>query len=387
MDAPGTASVTFSDPSYAVSQSASTTTTHPGEKVTYTVTVTNTGGWAYTTADPARFTGDLSDVLDDAQYDGDASAGAAVTGTTLTWSGALAPGASTTITYSATVGSPRSGNGTLLSTLAPTAHGGRCDPADACTATTNVQSFSITKTADAMRVSPGGKLTYTVTLTNTGVVDYTAADPASFRDDLSQVRDDALYDDDATGGATVSGDTLTWSGPLSAGASTVITYSVDGDRARKRRSASRQHRLPHGARRILRSRGELPHHDAVAAYTVTTSASTPGPVNPGARVVYTITVTNTGQFAYTSAAPATFLDDLSDVMGRCLLQRRRDLGRDAEGNHARVVGQPADRGDADGLLLGHREEREQRQQQTDQHGDGRGERLVRGGRLRNGHPG
>ncbi|BAU86734.1 hypothetical protein SLA_5865 [Streptomyces laurentii] len=44
-----------------------------------------------------------------------------------------------------------------------------------------------------------------MTVTSTGTTAFTAADPASFTDDLSGVLDDATYSNDATGGATVTG--------------------------------------------------------------------------------------------------------------------------------------------------------------------------------------
>ncbi|MFD5560201.1 DUF7927 domain-containing protein [Kitasatospora griseola] len=68
-------------------------------------------------------------------------------------------------------------------------------------------------------------MTYTVTVHNTGLIDCTDANPASFTDDLADVLNNAAYNNDATGGATVSGTTLTWSGPPAAGASVTVTVS------------------------------------------------------------------------------------------------------------------------------------------------------------------
>ena len=90
----------------------------PGGTVGYTVTVENTGGFTYTDADPATITDDMTGVLDDATYNGDA---AADTGTVddsglpiLAWAGPLAPGETATITYSATVSDPLSGDGLMV---------------------------------------------------------------------------------------------------------------------------------------------------------------------------------------------------------------------------------------------------------------------------------
>ena len=65
-----------------------------------------------------------------------------------------------------------------------------------------VQSYTVAKTSSVQTVSPGGVISYTVTVTNTGSVPYTAAAPASFTDDLSQVLNGATYNGDASGGAT-----------------------------------------------------------------------------------------------------------------------------------------------------------------------------------------
>src|SRR5690606_12184726 len=66
----------------------------------------------YTEQTPASITDDLSDVLDDADYNGDASVvfsedsssdAPVVTGDTLVWTGPLAAGEVATITYSVTI--------------------------------------------------------------------------------------------------------------------------------------------------------------------------------------------------------------------------------------------------------------------------------------------
>ncbi|MFR0656923.1 hypothetical protein SB719_20470, partial [Pantoea sp. SIMBA_079] len=61
---------------------------------------------------------------------------------------------------------------------------------------------------------------------NTGTVPFTAANPASFTDNLARVLDDAAYNGDASNGASVNGNILSWSGPLAVGATATITYSV-----------------------------------------------------------------------------------------------------------------------------------------------------------------
>ncbi|WP_413774935.1 hypothetical protein [Actinocorallia sp. A-T 12471] len=94
--------------------------------------------------------------------------------------------------------------------------------------------LGITKRADRTEVAPGGRVTYTVTITNTGDGDTPEGSPATFQDDLSDVLREAVYDDDAvvvSGGGTVSynAPVLSWTGPLEAGASATVAYSVTVD--------------------------------------------------------------------------------------------------------------------------------------------------------------
>ncbi|EYT56245.1 hypothetical protein H490_0103305 [Leucobacter sp. UCD-THU] len=98
-------------PSFDVTKTADPapgTKVQPGETIAYTLTGVNTGD---TVLDPVNIVDDLSGVLKYAEYRGDATAtvsGAAAAapvrnGDTLTWTGALPPGATVTITYSVTV--------------------------------------------------------------------------------------------------------------------------------------------------------------------------------------------------------------------------------------------------------------------------------------------
>ncbi|MGN8051463.1 DUF7507 domain-containing protein, partial [Curtobacterium sp. 22159] len=133
---------------------------------------------------------DLSKVLDDAEYNGDASDGATVDGNTLSWSGPLAIGATQTITYSVTVNNPDTGDNVLKNAVRPTSPGGSCDPDGECTTSTDVRAFTVTKTSSpAGTIHEGDEVTYTVTVKNTGTADFTAANPAAFTDDLSKVLD------------------------------------------------------------------------------------------------------------------------------------------------------------------------------------------------------
>ncbi len=299
------------DPSYTVAKTSSAATVTAGDTVDYTISVTNTGNVPYTTEEPASFTDDLSDVLDDAVYNGDASNGATVSGNTLSWSGPIGLGETVTITYSVTVDDPVTGDSVLTNAVVPDGPGGVCATEDDCTTTTNVSSYTTEKAVSATTANPGDTVTYTVTVTNTGGAAYTDEAPASFDDDLSAVLDDATYNDDATNGAVVDGDTLTWSGALAVGQTITITYSVTVAAAGTGDGVLENVVVPTvpGGECV----GECSTTTELQSYSVakTSSATT---VNPGGIVTYEVTVTNTGQTDYTDEDPASFSDDLTGVL-------------------------------------------------------------------------
>ncbi|ABY22584.1 conserved hypothetical protein [Renibacterium salmoninarum ATCC 33209] len=106
------------------------------------------------------------------------------------------------------------------------------------TNTAKPQSFTVAKTSDKADAKPGDKVNYTLTLKNTGAVDYTTGNPARISDNLSKVIDDATYNNDAVATAgpapSYSAPTLSWAGPLAVDASMTIKYSAtvkaDGQR-------------------------------------------------------------------------------------------------------------------------------------------------------------
>jgi uncharacterized repeat protein (TIGR01451 family)/LPXTG-motif cell wall-anchored protein len=203
----------------------------PGEKVTYTVTVQNTGKAPIT---GGTVSDDLSGVLDDATYNNDATDNGAggsfsYSSPDLSWTGDLAPGATATLTYSVTVNDPDTGDGKLGNVVTSTIPGSNCiagttDPD--CTTGVGVPQLRIKKTADTTAPLPGQKVTYTVTLTNPSATDYTGA---KFTDDLSGDLDDAAYDGDATatgGRVSYAAPALTWAGDVPAGGTVTVTYSI-----------------------------------------------------------------------------------------------------------------------------------------------------------------
>ncbi|WP_157802647.1 DUF7927 domain-containing protein [Sediminihabitans luteus] len=348
-----------------------------GEVVTYTVTVTNTGGFAYVDPDLATFEDDLSEVLDDAQYGNDAAAstGAVVYDEPfLSWSGELAPGAVATITYSVTVDDPVTGDGTLTNAVTgppeancpdpaitdPEAEG--YDPDCSTQVPTLTPALAIAKSADtAGPVLPGDVVTYTVTVENTGQVAYTELAPASFQDDLSEVLDDATADPTSVavtpdqGTALLVGSTLTWSGPLAVGESVAVTYTVtvddpltgDGSLVNVVTGPPESNCDPEQDPADPDCTVTVP----VRSLAIAKTSDAPGQVLPGGDVTYTVTVTNTGGAAYTADDPATIEDDLSAVLDDAVLDES-SVAVDPDQGEATVDGTtltwsgPLDPGDA-----------------------------------------
>lgn len=212
------------------SDPATGSTVVPGQKVTYTVAVKQTGS----VPAAASFTDDLTKVLDDADYNGDATASVGtvnVAGSGLSWNGTVPVGGTATITYSVTVKTPPAGDQQLTNTV--TSDG--CVPVNGqtsdCTTTHPVGAYTVSKTSDPVSgstVIPGQKITYTVHVKQTGAGALTGV---TATDDLSKVLDDAAFNNDATASAgtatfDATAKTLAWTGDLPVGADVTITYSV-----------------------------------------------------------------------------------------------------------------------------------------------------------------
>ena len=120
------------------------------------------------------FTDPLAGVIDDAAYNGDATASTGTvsfTSPNLTWTGNLAAGATATITFSVTVKNPDTGNGILASTITSATLGSNCPAAGTdprCATSVTVSGLTITSTSDVASTTPGGTVHYTVTVTNAG---------------------------------------------------------------------------------------------------------------------------------------------------------------------------------------------------------------------------
>ncbi len=314
-------SVTVLIPGLAVSTTASSATATPGDQVVFTITVANTGQTPYTGTVVSTA---LTDVLDDATFGGEVTASSGVptySAPDLSWTGTLAVGETATITYTVTVRTPDTGNRTMTTTVLAPAAGSTCradstDPACTATVTVLIPALSIGKTADAPTTTPGGRVDYTILVTNTGETAYSGA---VVTDSLAGLLPDAAYNGDAgvVGGGVLdySEPVLTWTGDLLVGATATITYSItvddpdNGDKAMVNAVTS------------TTPGSTCPPGNAVPACTtlvrvlvpalvITKTADVPT-VTAGNVVRYTVTLENTGE---TASAPATFTDPLADVL-------------------------------------------------------------------------
>nr|BFE51507.1 hypothetical protein GCM10017745_49340 [Saccharothrix mutabilis subsp. capreolus] len=293
---------------FTMAKSASTTNAAAGEVVTYTLTVTNTGD---TALQGVVVTDDLTGVVDDATFGSATTTTGTATFTTptLTWTGDLPVGAVATITYTVTVGNPPAGDGNLHNVVTSTSSGAPDTPV---VTDTPIASFTITKTVDRQSALPGDTVTYTVTVTNTGQVAYTAPNSLTVTDDLTGVVDDATFGNATatTGTATFTTPTLTWTGDLAIGAAATITYTVTvndppgGDNQLVNAVSSTTSGAP---------QQPTTTNTPIASFTITKSIDNELPA-AGDTVTYTVTVTNTGQTDYTAPNSITITDDLTGVV-------------------------------------------------------------------------
>ncbi len=315
-----------------VVKAADVDTVVAGGVINYTVTVTNTGGVDYTASSPARITDDLGDVLADAAFQPGSTATVSVAGDRdaelqlpdassdeLVWEGPLVVGESVTIAYTVVVNDPIAPDAVLANTV----FGPPESPCDVgCTVTVPDRQFTIDKSVDAAEAVPGQVLTYTISVENTGDVDYAAPEPlASVTDDLADVLADAVFGQivsvtgDAgsrVGEAALAGNTLTWTGPLAADEVVTIVYTVT---VKDSLSATTDGMLVN----VVTGPPESTCVDDCSTSTPVRALEVSKFVDqtqvaPGDTLTYTVLVENNGGVDYNAASPARIEDDLTDVL-------------------------------------------------------------------------
>ncbi|WP_238565261.1 isopeptide-forming domain-containing fimbrial protein [Rhodococcus qingshengii] len=231
-------------PGFTVAKAAdpvSGTNVAAGQTITYTVTGANTGN---TTLDPVVLTDDLSKVLDNATLvdgslkatvDGVDGAAPTLSGTTLTWTGALEAGKSVVLTYQVKINDGVAGGVLINNKVTGTAKpptGPEITPPPVTTehpvdGTPAIEVLKSSVPSTTNRVVGGQEITYTLTFKNVG----TADGEISFYDDLTDVLDDAVMTKDpaTTSTLVVSGvvdNVFTVTGKLAKGESATVTYTV-----------------------------------------------------------------------------------------------------------------------------------------------------------------
>ena len=188
----------------------------------------------------------------------------------------------------------------------------------ACQDTSSGTPLGTSGTGPTWTVTVPGADNYTITVTNTGQLAYTAAAPASFTDDLSKVLDDATYNADAkaTSGTTAysTANVLSWSGPLALGQVVTVTYSVLVDSP------------DNGDLQLVNAVVTPPGGNCLTGSTLTGCKTTVSDVVPAAATV------SNGGLAFTGVSAGTQLGFalLAFLVGFGLLllaRRRRDSAR------------------------------------------------------------
>jgi uncharacterized repeat protein (TIGR01451 family) len=307
-------SVVILTPALTITAAATPATATPGGVITYTLTVTDTGQTPYTAA---AVTDPLSDVLDDAAYNNNAAATAGTVtyaSPALTWTGTLNPGDTATITFSVTVNSPDTDNHILTSTVTSTAAGNNCpagstDPR--CTTTVPVSDLVIDFTASATTVTPGGTLTYTATITNTGQTPYYGISVSTDTVALAANTTSNGNTTTSSGALSIGATGAVWTGDIPVGGTVTITSPVTVDNpvtsdllTATAVSTAPGNNCPPGS---TDPRCTPVTQVLFPALTITKTA-TASTTTPGSTVSYTITVTDTGPTPYTAASVNDALD-------------------------------------------------------------------------------
>lgn len=204
----------FAQGPFTISKAADVTYANPGDRVTYTITFTNTGtaGWAR-----------MRDVIPfGVNYvTGSETGGATYSSGRVTWEGTVGSGAAVVVTFQVDVVEPGTLGPLPIVNEARICYG----VPQTCVLSNPVTIYSISipivKTADVTNTYPGDRVTYTLTFTNTGTasLSVTMVDIIPFGT--------TYVPGSATGGATYASGRVTWSGPVNSGETVVVTFQVD----------------------------------------------------------------------------------------------------------------------------------------------------------------
>jgi fimbrial isopeptide formation D2 family protein/uncharacterized repeat protein (TIGR01451 family) len=176
-----------------------------------------------------------------------------------------------------------------------------------------------TKTATPSPAKAGDTVTYTIAAQNTGTANYLATSPATFSDDITDTLNDSVYQGDlAADAGTPAYDAnthvLSWSGPLAAGATATVTYSVkindpdNGDHEMVNRVVSDNPSNCAADSTDPACTADVPVADLrVSKSADPASGST---VKAGDVITYTVTFNNVGK----ATADADYVDHLADVV-------------------------------------------------------------------------
>ncbi|MBC9943181.1 DUF11 domain-containing protein [Leucobacter sp. cx-328] len=313
------------------------TAVNPGDTITYTLTGTNSGE---TTLSPVVITDDLSNVLNNATYNGDAVAQIdgvdaasqpSVNGTTLTWLSllqSLQPGQSVRVTYSVTLNDDAAGvlvNNHAESTATPPGEPPITPPPGETEHPTPGYEFD--KTSDPVSgstVVAGDDITYTITGENTGKTDL----EVEITDDLTKVLEFSTIKSepvaviegaDNVPAAERDGNALSWNGTLKPGETVTVTYTVtvgEGHEGKILNNHAESEATPPGLPPITPPPVETEHPIPGYEFAKSSDPASVTAVAPGSTVTYTLTGENTGA---TALDPVLITDDLSNVLNNAEL--------------------------------------------------------------------
>jgi len=236
-----------------VSDPVSGSVVAPGQAITYTLTATNTGN---APVDNVTVSDNLSGVLNNAtlvpeSLTAESSVVGAVVaaptplGKTVVWLGSLSAGQTVTVTYKVIVNNEVTVNDKIVNKVIGQGTNpeypndqvpSTCVTGDesGCYSeiTLEVAKLDIKKTSNVKSATAGQTITYTITGVNSGNVDL---NPVTLRDNLTEVLKyatlvpgsvKATVDGVPSSVPPMSNSVLTWSGPVPAGKTAILTYQV-----------------------------------------------------------------------------------------------------------------------------------------------------------------